>query len=280
MHTGTLGRRPAGGSSKQATRPGFTLIELLVVIAIIAILASILFPVFARARENARKSSCASNLKNLALGWQMYTQDYDETAPGPMYTRADGARVRWFGGWDGSSVFRPEYGQLYPYLKNADIGGCSSWNSETPATYGPVDYAYNAYFTHVHYEAFNANGIKLAAIAAPTQTVLMYDGVRRYAAPDNLYRTPWGYPASVSSRSDALGFGADPVSRSTFHARHNQTGNVAFADGHVKALKPHYLVSGDGLDDTRRNEHVGTIYNEIDGDTTSDFAYDDLYDLK
>src|SRR6476619_7261623 len=61
---------------------GFTLIELLVVIAIIALLAAILFPVFARARENARKSSCANNLKQLALGFLQYTQDYDETLPG------------------------------------------------------------------------------------------------------------------------------------------------------------------------------------------------------
>ena len=64
-----------------ARRSGFTLIELLVVIAIIAILAAILFPVFARARESARRTSCISNLKQLALGTMMYAQDYDETYP-------------------------------------------------------------------------------------------------------------------------------------------------------------------------------------------------------
>src|SRR5688572_16253581 len=66
---------------QQKTHKGFTLIELLVVIAIIAILASILFPVFARARENARRSSCQSNLKQLGLGFIQYTQDYDEKLP-------------------------------------------------------------------------------------------------------------------------------------------------------------------------------------------------------
>src|SRR5689334_5202516 len=66
---------------RQAAKPGFTLIELLVVIAIIAILAAILFPVFARARENARRASCQSNLKQIGLGIMMYTQDYDETFP-------------------------------------------------------------------------------------------------------------------------------------------------------------------------------------------------------
>lgn len=67
---------------------GFTLIELLVVIAIIAILAAILFPVFARARENARRTSCLSNLKQMGLGMMMYVQDYDETYPYGYYTPA------------------------------------------------------------------------------------------------------------------------------------------------------------------------------------------------
>ena len=67
-------------SSPQNRRAAFTLIELLVVIAIIAILAAILFPVFARARENARRSSCQSNLKQIGLGWLQYAQDYDERA--------------------------------------------------------------------------------------------------------------------------------------------------------------------------------------------------------
>lgn len=83
-------------------KQGFTLIELLVVIAIIAILAAILFPVFARARENARKSSCQSNLKQIGTGLMMYVQDYDETFPternrwtGVVYQRHDDLYHLW-----------------------------------------------------------------------------------------------------------------------------------------------------------------------------------------
>src|SRR5947199_4837052 len=76
-------------------RKGFTLIELLVVIAIIAILAAILFPVFAQAREAARKTSCLSNEKQLALGWLMYAQDYDETFPMSAQLDPRGGQIFW-----------------------------------------------------------------------------------------------------------------------------------------------------------------------------------------
>ena len=92
-------------------RRGFTLIELLVVIAIIAILAAILFPVFARAREKARQASCLSNLKQLGLGLMMYAQDYDERLPG-TYTMVPP------GPWP--LVFWPQI--ILPYVKNTQIG--------------------------------------------------------------------------------------------------------------------------------------------------------------
>src|SRR2546421_4309664 len=105
-----------------ARRTAFTLIELLVVIAIIAILAAILFPVFARARENARRSSCQSNLKQIGLGVLQYVQDYDETFP--MGRTADPILGQWASGWSAT---------IQPYVKSSQIMQCPS------EPYGPAD---------------------------------------------------------------------------------------------------------------------------------------------
>src|ERR1700744_4258814 len=101
---------------RSENRKGFTLIELLVVIAIIAILAGILFPVFARARENARRASCQSNLHQLGLGMLQYTQDHDERFPaGIPNSGAGGANDISGAGWGES---------IYPYVKSAQIFVC------------------------------------------------------------------------------------------------------------------------------------------------------------
>src|SRR5690606_5238627 len=114
------------GIIQRTRRHGFTLIELLVVIAIIAILASILFPVFARARENARRSSCTSNLKQIGLGLLQYTQDYDEKNPftnrGP---NADGDSDKTNGSYKWMDA-------IYPYVKSEQLFNCPS-DSENAA---------------------------------------------------------------------------------------------------------------------------------------------------
>ena len=94
---------------------GFTLIELLVVIAIIAILAAILFPVFARARENARRASCSSNLKQIGLGLIQYSQDYDEKYP---YSRTDPDPAPW-------------QTKIFPYVKSSQLFACPSNTGNT-----------------------------------------------------------------------------------------------------------------------------------------------------
>src|SRR3954470_22632793 len=107
------------------SRRAFTLIELLVVIAIIAILAAILFPVFAQAREKARQTTCLSNMRQVGLGLQMYTQDYDETLP---WNRAD---VDFFGK---PNAVLNYLSAIIPYTKNRAIFKCPS--SVDPSSLG------------------------------------------------------------------------------------------------------------------------------------------------
>src|SRR5688500_9419459 len=101
---------------------GFTLIELLVVIAIIAILAAILFPVFASARETARKATCQSNLKQIGNGWMMYTQDYDERAPINTWNLGTFPGDPPGGGWMNQIMFI----RIQPYVKNLQVLRCPS----------------------------------------------------------------------------------------------------------------------------------------------------------
>jgi prepilin-type N-terminal cleavage/methylation domain-containing protein/prepilin-type processing-associated H-X9-DG protein len=118
-------------------KAAFTLIELLVVIAIIAILAAILFPVFGRARENARKSACLSNLKQLGLGFMQYVQDYDGKLPGAAQYQKWGNGGHWVAGTNGSAlttnagvyngnVADVQNGAVYSYVKNQQVYICPS----------------------------------------------------------------------------------------------------------------------------------------------------------
>ncbi len=124
---------------------GFTLIELLVVIAIIAILAAILFPVFARAREKARQSSCLSNVKQIALGVLMYAQDYDERL---LAYRSEGVKISWVTLVD-------------PYVKNPQVWHCPSYGNEGLSHYG---WSYEFIVWH-----------KLAEFARPAETLMFGD---------------------------------------------------------------------------------------------------------
>ena len=158
----------------------FTLIELLVVIAIIAILAAILFPVFARARENARRSSCQSNLKQIALGVKQYIQDYDEKFP--LATAALTASAGTVG-WADS---------IQPYLKSSQIYQCPSESNAPTGT--PVvgsndytDYWYNAGLSW-NGDTGTANyssSVSEAALIFSSLTVMAGDGSGQTAAPQS-----------------------------------------------------------------------------------------------
>src|SRR6478672_5615788 len=118
-------KRRTAQAVKHRTRRAFTLIELLVVIAIIALLAAILFPVFARARENARKSSCANNLKQIGLGVAQYSQDYDEILPRQWYAN-NGNSV----GYEPGGAPRTRWMDvIFPYVKSQQVFTCPSHTS-------------------------------------------------------------------------------------------------------------------------------------------------------
>lgn len=154
---------------------GFTLIELLVVIAIISIIAAIIFPVFVSARDKARQTACANNLKQLALGFQQYVQDNDEALP---YLKDNLFYI---------SVGAKWAGPIYPYIKNTKVFQCPNdsgierevnYNGELCHLY-PVTYAYNSNLMGYSNYPWGING-KTQSLNAPTKTVLLCE---TYATP-------------------------------------------------------------------------------------------------
>ena len=207
-------------------KQGFTLIELLVVIAIIAILAAILFPVFAKAREKARQTSCASNLKQLGTALMAYTQDYDESVPNACPGVATGGYLNGCGS-------REDYftNFLDPYIKSSQVFLCPSDGdkngSSSPCRFSGVKRSYNM---NVH-----ASGIKLAAFADVAGTVQMADsGVGPFFGIGGRW---YGYYTDTQAGEAENWAGWPWVSY-----RHNNGSNVMFADGHVKWMKGHTIV--------------------------------------
>jgi prepilin-type N-terminal cleavage/methylation domain-containing protein/prepilin-type processing-associated H-X9-DG protein len=226
------------------TSRAFTLIELLVVIAIIAILAAVLFPVFAKAREKARQISCTSNEKQIGLGILQYVQDYDETLPYNDF-------------WNGS-VDRSWRTVITPYIKSAGVFACPS----NPSAQGPN------YFGDSYASSYGANGYPGATLFN-NQTGGSNTNVPGGVVPfpswfstDNGQPTPVtalaaiGSPASLIMVAETtygwpdMGWDINaacnpfPPTKSTdcwnspgIFAGHNGLGNFLFADGHVKSMK-------------------------------------------
>ena len=182
------------------SRRGFTLIELLVVIAIIAILAAILFPVFAKAREKARQTSCLSNLKQITLSTMMYIQDYDETL----------IRHRCMAeGYPGC-----QWDDLMPYMKNEQIKVCPTYvstcrNACNPPRPVPFAYAHNI-------RRIIRGVSRLAKIPTPSSIIMWTESINNIGyMPHPGCTCPGGAIARV-------------------HLEHNGGQNVGFFDGHAK----------------------------------------------
>jgi prepilin-type N-terminal cleavage/methylation domain-containing protein/prepilin-type processing-associated H-X9-DG protein len=201
------------------SRRAFTLIELLVVIAIIAILAAILFPVFARAREQARKIACLSNARQMGTAIQMYIQDYDENLPMANYWFMDTQVVS---DWGFTVTIWPDL--LMPYVKNHQIFACPSRATEgvgTPAPWGDTQtralgYALNDTLDWEVAIPGRSVNRSLARIQNPAERVIIGESWQ-----------PWMYPMSVWY-IPLIGFPA---------YTHGGMPNWVFVDGHAKTMK-------------------------------------------
>ena len=198
-------------------RHGFTLIELLVVIAIIAILAAILFPVFAKAREKARQTSCLNNIKQLTLGMLQYVQDYDETFPTS-------------GVWGVDPIW-PH--QIYPYVKSWQVYKCPSnslWATGSVVWGGqtfPVGLPHYC-FTEALWDGRAGGGAptRLAAVQAPTDKYMCFDA-------NSLI---FGSVGGMLSASECGNWscGTNIATTNKWKVPHNEGVNVGFIDGHAK----------------------------------------------
>ena len=250
----------------------FTLIELLVVIAIIAILAAILFPVFARARENARRSSCQSNLKQIGLGIAQYTQDYDERFPYGINVTFSPTSNNW-GLNDG--LLWPQIVQ--PYVKSIQVFACPSDSQGGQFVWAGMKMSYAANGNMPNYDnalgAYRLAGVMgvggqdflnksnggqtLSKLTQPAQSIMLAEkhsgtvggsgfggqGVPSGFGPENVIQgqagvdTGWGtYNLIPNGTRSGTTYPNTPAGAVT--PNHFETANFLFTDGHVKAMRP------------------------------------------
>ena len=209
-------------------RNAFTLIELLIVIAIIALLAAILFPVFNRARENARRASCQSNLKQIGLGIMQYTQDYDERYP-MMYSNTPGG-----------TLAVPSWRQtIQPYINSAQVFRCPSNTQNTTVddaardSYPAINRSYSGNIRVFSYRQTWSDPapITLSFIAKPAQKIMV--GERKDVTVVN---AAFIWPDYNNSSKEA-------EVKSISFVGHLSTANYLFCDGHVKAMRPTQTMS-------------------------------------
>jgi prepilin-type processing-associated H-X9-DG protein/prepilin-type N-terminal cleavage/methylation domain-containing protein len=244
---------------------GFTLIELLVVIAIIAILAAILFPVFAQAQERARQISCLNNLKQLGTGISIYVQDYDEMYPAYDLTSLDWGSGPWGPGGRALANYRSAsrwVPQLMPYVRSPGSFACASdadrsrnenggtWRTPFPVSYGPN----TLFFTPGGRYGGPWYAVSAASVEEPTLKYLLADCATAYGFDleniANLRYADYGPTRGQDRWTPAQFVRVAKVALQDAPAgsmaRHSEGSNVLFADGHVKWLRHNQIPDNDG----------------------------------
>lgn len=240
-------------------RQGFTLVELLVVIAIIAILAAILFPVFAQAKTAAKKTMSLSNLHQIGLAWYLYAGDNDDGLVRVMTIGAGGKLYYWWGSWDGTTL-REEEGPLYPYTHGKGIQSDPSFPDSLRTAVGLTGYGYNYV-----YLSPDGHAALYTSIGKPAETVAFATSARLNGfqfSPPKLEGNPYLDPPSNNYPG--------------FQGRHNGVGNILWCDTHVASRHPVYR-TGDFGAGYHSADFLKTNLGDIDGD--GDLTTDDLFDL-
>lgn len=229
---------------------GFTLVELLVAIAITSLLAAILFPVFGRARETARRTSCQSNLKQIGLGMLQYAQDYDDYQPKPNFGTTS---------WSFKNTGNYKWmDAIYPYIKSDQVFACPSdaVAKATPYVYYQNSrrndggssawgsYAINkGYYLAGSDETHGPSSRHMATIAAPATTVWVVEqhapefGSTIEIAWQSCAQTPGNGGTAVYHGKSSNGQNYMKTQASAMVERHLNTSNILFCDGHVKAMR-------------------------------------------